>query len=97
MKKQNKKNNSFEKEVAELSGYIEKEKEKDFIEDVEALIKDVEILVEDYGYTKEFAELLLVDCKISVRFSKTDRPICGLNPKDFTPSGAIIEEIGDGI
>jgi hypothetical protein len=45
MKKQNIKNNSFDKEVSELSSYIEKEKERDFIEDMEDLIKD-------YGYTK---------------------------------------------
>jgi len=41
-------NQSFDKEVEELSTYIEKEKEKDFIEDMEALIKD-------YGYTHQFA------------------------------------------
>jgi len=51
-------NQSFDKEVAELSTYIEKEKEKDFIEDMEALIKD-------YGYTHQFAINLMTDFAVA--------------------------------
>ncbi|MFA5301028.1 MAG: hypothetical protein WC389_22775 [Lutibacter sp.] len=79
-------NQSFDKEVAELSTYIEKEKEKDFVEDMEALIKD-------YGYTKEFAVFLLGSHKIIVTVCDTNgKPVCGLKPEDFTiTSGSIIE------
>ena len=78
-------NQSFDKEVTELSGYIEKEREKDFIEDMEALLKD-------YKYTKEFAAFLLSDSnKYTKRlencfldFAKTDFtcPYCGKQYND---------------
>jgi hypothetical protein len=73
-------NQSFDKEVAELSTYIKKEKEKDFIEDMEALIKD-------YGYTKEFAAFLLRTHKIIVSVRDINgNAVSRLKPEDFTLS-----------
>ena len=68
----------------------ELEKQKDFIEDMESLIKD-------YGYNKEFAAALLSSYKITVEVrGKDGEPICGLTLEDFTPKGTVTVEIGSG-
>ncbi len=68
----------------------ELEKQKDFIEDMESLIKD-------YGYNKEFAAALLSSYKITVEVrGRNGEPICGLTPEDFIPKVTVTGEIGNG-